>query len=55
MVYSCKDYKSLWFLRPDGSKNSLIFDSHAYAKVSVIYHTFIEACKDVWSIHSGVF
>ena len=27
------------------SKNSLTFGSHAGAKVSVIYHTFIETCK----------
>ena len=26
-------------------KNSLTFGSHAGAKVSVIYHTFIETCK----------
>lgn len=28
-----------------GRKNSLTFGSHAGAKVSVIYHTFIETCK----------
>ena len=30
---------------PKGRKNSLTFGSHAGAKVSVIYHTFIETCK----------
>ena len=32
-------------LLPKGRKNSLTFGSHAGAKVSVIYHTFIETCK----------
>jgi hypothetical protein len=32
-------------LLPEGRKNSLTFGSHAGAKVSVIYHTFIETCK----------
>jgi len=32
-------------LLPTGRKNSLTFGSHAGAKVSVIYHTFIETCK----------
>ena len=45
MVYSSKDFESLWFLLPKGRKNSLTFGSHAGAKVSVIYHTFIETCK----------
>ena len=45
MVYSSKDFESLWFLRPVGSKNSLTFGSHDGAEVSVIYHTFIETCK----------
>jgi hypothetical protein len=30
-------------------KNSLTFGSHAGAKVSVIYHTFIETCK-MWGV-----
>ena len=32
-------------LLPKGRKNSLTFGSHAGAKVSDIYHTFIETCK----------
>ena len=32
-------------LLPKGRKNSLTFGSHEGAKVSVIYHTFIETCK----------
>ena len=36
---------SLSRLLPAGRKNSLTFGSHAGAKVSVIYHTFIETCK----------
>jgi hypothetical protein len=32
-------------LLPTGRKNSLTFGSHAGAKVSVIYHTFIETCE----------
>ena len=32
-------------LLPTGRKNSLTFGSHVGAKVSVIYHTFIETCK----------
>lgn len=45
MVYSSKDFESLWFLRSVGSKNSLGFGSHAGVEISVIYHTFIETCK----------
>ena len=36
---------SLPRLLPTGRKNSLTFGSHAGAKVSVIYHTFIKTCK----------
>ena len=36
---------SLSRLIPSGRKNSLTFSSHVGAKVSVIYHTFIEMCK----------
>ena len=36
---------NLFRLLPEGRKNSLAFGSHAGAKVSVIYHTFIETCK----------
>ena len=36
---------SLSRLLPTGRKNSQTFGSHAGAKVSVIYHTFIETCK----------
>ena len=32
-------------LLPKGRKNSLIFGSHDGAEISVIYHTFIQACK----------
>jgi len=54
MVYS-KDFNIVDFLErkrsssagllPKGCKNSLTFGSHAGAKVSVIYHMFIETCK----------
>ena len=45
MAFAAPKVESLWFLLPKGRKNSLTFGSHAGAKVSVIYHTFIETCK----------
>ena len=45
MAFAAPKVESLWFLLPEGRKNSLTFGSHDGAEVSVIYHTFIETCK----------